>query len=321
MSACTKSVSDASQSSDSQKSREYRSEYKRTQDFIDSASFTDDDVEIIKKRGIPVELIGAGYTIQPPDQTGLEMIRMAKDIEPTNPVAWAALLYKELELFGDGSSPVIEDAVIQGDLDEFEKVDTNNSLPVFLRAYLYSVTNDLSKASEEMKNASQKKVFSSHVLEIKRYAIEAGESVGHSPLAARMLAINGYWQNLFLFFKLADSLLEYELADRETIEACFDMGKQIEKEGKAIIEQLVGMAIQSRSLLRLTGNKESEELKSIEERQDIILDIHNMSKQIDFEQVKENRLIRFYDDMYTLGEGEAIKRLYSELKEDQGAEN
>ena len=268
--------------------------------------FTPDEFEKIMNRNVSDELIGAGVQAYSSNTIALEALRQATRKAPSNPVAWAALVGQEVDSLSRKHMNVSFDDVYK-DIEEFERVDTDNALPVFLKAAVYFYEGRQQEARSALLLTSEKSAFRTYDIEKKKCIIRAAEQVGFSDFSARYYAfvhqdipsLNTYVRDIFEVFK----------EDREVANAVYEIGIKMEPQSKSNLALMVAYLFQGYANDTL-GNEEVE--KDLIEKDEAMKNRPRLALEDPFKVIPEKRWIKYFDEAFEINEQVAYKKLYSE---------
>ncbi len=286
---------------------------KKTMLLHEALRFTPQELDAIQRSSEPPHLVGAG--LQDATCRGLELLWWAAKDEPGNPVALAGLAYVCLGTspwreFFEKKTPEFEG--VEAVIERLKKADPENSLPYYLEACLRAQEGDAASAAPAMATAAEKNVLETYRLHMCRRVIAAAESLGYSKFAARLHGLSAF-AGVGLFNGLCKAMLERPEASEEDARACLLLGERHEGQSKLMIDALVALSIQKQALEKLPENEAAGELERIEKRVAEFREAHRMMTSLRKDKsITEERWVRYFDEMFSISEYEAIVALARE---------
>jgi hypothetical protein len=249
-------------------------------------------------------MVGAGFQARRSNPKGIELLRTATIKSPNDPVAWAALIYKEIDVDKYGEEIIIDIDDILYDIDKFEKIDSDNGLPLFFRSIIYLRQNKKQDVRNELIRSTQKASFRTYDTEIRNYLIMAAESIGYSRFTARSYAFI-IRIGILSFSEFSQSSTDEGLIDKDAATELLEIGKRIEHQSKLNIELVIAFSLQSTSKAILgkvdTDNKYKEKWDALRKYPDL----RNKS-------IPETRWVQFFNEALEYNEWTAFDKLYEE---------
>lgn len=294
----------------------YRSGDPLLKDVIDlqeSLKFTNDEKQLIKKTKEPVLLIGAGVQSARSDTSGLEMLRKATEVAPYSPLTWASLAYHEIDIFLYEDDKIVDYESIKKDLTSFGEADLENSIPFFLKAFLYFKNGEIDNAVDLIKKAKDKSKTVTYELDIRRALIDAAVYVGYPNYTSKSYAI-GFDASTSLMVVLVKDIVEAFPKNKELLEIFLEFGKKLEQQAKLNIEIMSALVIQSQCLHGLGYDEDDIQIKELVQKGAEIREYTIRSFPIPLTQISEARWVLYFDELFSLGELRALKNLDKEYE-------
>jgi hypothetical protein len=280
----------------------------------ESLKFTYDEKKLIKETSDPILLVGAGVQSARSDRSGLQILRQATNLSPSSPVTWAALAYHELKIFPYESDGIVDFETIKNDITKFEEMDPSNSIPLFLKAYLFFKNDEIDKALNILKSVKSKNKTITYEIDIRKSLIEAAEYVGYPSYTSHAYAFSYFQGSTFLMSDLVRDILEVVPEDKELLEIFYQLGKQLEQQAKLDIEIMTALVIQSSCLTGLGFNENDIQITELIQTSTDLRKYSKKLSSLSMRKVSEARWIRFIDESFFLGEREARGNLIKDLE-------
>lgn len=283
------------------------------QEFSKKFNFDKVDIEKLAATKNPDFLLAAGI-----NQTAVlwrdpETMEEAQRLEPDDPEILIALFFAYQEGLRFSTSGVSA-TMLTDVVEKLKTCDPENSLADYLEAHVKLIEHDTDGMISAVMNGSKKPFFSFRTQEIATSIVRAAEHVGYSPFAARMAAMLSNTVVFSPIHGVARAICERPDATDDELTAVLDMGKKIESQSIFLTEKLVGHWLQRIVLTKMSSDDARSQLARVERRQAYYLAIRDLSDSdgLSYSDVSEERLVRYYDEMFGVSETAAIANLARE---------
>lgn len=251
-------------------------------------------------------MIGAGLQGQLDGIVDMELLERATQLSPTNPVAWAALAYRSVDLLANRViAPQTTAARFEKSVEMLRTLVPSNSVPLYLQAAFECLQTNVATAKQITLQASRTEGFETYETPLKLCIVRALESVGYSKYSARIVA-SGNSVGVVSWAKLSKAILAADPSDEEA-RACLVLGSRVGG-GKSFLDQLVGDSIQTKAAGKMRVEFGAEAARLAEKKESLkratrYLDSSRTRK------VTKAQWVEYYDRCFDSGEMEAIQAL------------
>jgi hypothetical protein len=279
---------------------------------FEAAMFLPQDIELIQAKGNVRELIGILLQTRSGDGGIPALIGEALRGGSNDPVVLtgiAACLEREI---ANRQGPLGGHADLRDILATLEQLEPDNGLPLCLRAHLQLKEGDTNSARLSVQAAARKPALRLYGSELRRCVIQAAITAKYPRYTASMMAIGtpGVSSYITIVSKLV--LNDAEL-DRETAEACLELGRRQEAQSKLFIEQLMAFSLQKRALEFLKPPGFDQELQRMKEEKDKITSAIAFLDSRKAHSATERQWLAYFDTLFAESETQAVNELAAKL--------
>jgi hypothetical protein len=276
-----------------------------------AAMLSEQEVKVILGGTNAEAMIGAALQGRLEGTVDMELLERATQVCPTNPVAWAALAYRSIDLLANRVvAPQTAGDEVGKSVEALRRLAPSNSVPFYLQAGFECLRTNVATAKDLTVQASRWEGFETYETPLKLCIVRALESAGYSKFSARIVA-SGNSAGVVCWSKLSKAVLAADPSDDE-VRACLVLGARVGG-GRSFLDQLVGDSIQRKAAEKLRGVEFGAEARRIAERKESIKRATRYLDSARTREVTETQWVEYYDRCFDSGEMEAIQALAREM--------
>jgi hypothetical protein len=274
--------------------------------LLRAMQFTPADLRKIQDSGNVRLLVGAAAVTGADNPLAPELLRLALARAPEDPEAVAVFAYRAIL---SQSQARISDSEFLAALNQWRKLEPENSVPYYLEAAWQIRDEKFAEAAGALAEASGHPKFDSHCAALRLDTVAAGDFVGYPKFTARLLALTflGETQLGITGWRC----LNWEGAHEPVARDCIVLGKRLEAEGALLAGALTGLALQSAAMKKFPQTGSEADLKRIEERMKELEEIRDRISDLS-PRLSEKRFVAFLDEGLAGSEAAADKKLIAE---------
>jgi len=280
-------------------------------EVFSAAQLSNDELQTILSRGKAEELIGAGIQAPIKDFQGTALLVRSTEVSSTNPVAWAALAYRNYSLLANKSGDFRSTAAqLAKAIEKLQSIDASNSMPLYLEAAFQCLQTNYGAARQSLLKSAEAIEFENYVTAMKKCVIVANESVGYPKYTARTVAIGN--DHAFVVVAALNKAILRKFPDDEAVaHACLVLGQR-ESNGRSFLQELVGNSIQLNAIEKLPGRDFTTTKEAIAARKARIKLAVEYLNRLKTGNVSEARWVKYFDESIEKGEMTAVGSLASD---------
>jgi hypothetical protein len=274
--------------------------------LYEALQYSSDDIQRLKKTKNIQYIIAAASQLHGSERISL-LVEQLKDVEKN--ILGLSLLITTL-LHED---EIRETPSLEGLIQKLKELSPNNGFPYYLQAYYHAQKGDTDSCIRYTKQAAQYPVFNNYDKEISKNSIAASIFLGYPKLAAQLHALVQL-NDMFLYYKLAQYILENSSDNKSNMLLCLKMGKILQAASTTIIADYISIAILKKSFEALKTYQETkQELSSLYELKESLTILTECSTKISkTKDISQKRSEKYYTELYETSEQYAMKNLISE---------
>lgn len=275
-------------------------------DLYEVLQYSSDDIQRLKKTGSINYIIAAASQLYGSEKISLLMEHL-KSVQK-NILGLSLLITTLLNEDEIRKTPPLE-----GLIQRLKELSPNNGYPYYLQAYYYARKGDLASCINYTKQAVQCAVFNNYEVKLSENSIAASMFLGYLKLAAQIHAL--VLQNdMFLYYKLAQYILENSPDNKANMLLCKEMGKRLKANSTTVIGDYLSIGIQKKAF---------EALKKYQKIEEDLCSLNELKKSIDVrtgcsdkisktKDISKKRWEKYYEDLYEKSEKYAMEKLIAE---------
>lgn len=280
--------------------------------IFEAAQFLPQEIETIRSKGDPRELIGAALQSKVGSGHIGTLLREAVSRGSNDPVVLAGVALSLVQAQANGTEVASGALPLAPVLTALEQLEPGNGLPQIIRAYIQMKQVDANGARLSLISATQKPELQLHSSELRLCVVQAALTVRYPRYTAYMLALGtlGFSTEIALIGK---GLLNDPQVDRATVEACLELGRRHEAQSTLFIDQLIAAAVQKPALEFLKPPGYEKELERIKNAKDRIKEAIIFLDSPKAHTTAERDGLAYFETLFNKSELEAVKELARKL--------
>jgi hypothetical protein len=279
---------------------------------FEAAQFLSTELEIIRSNGNPRELIGAVLQAKLDGNHVGTLLREAAARGSNDPVVLAGVAVRLLREEANGIAASGNAPSLAHILTALERLEPDNGLPQFVRAYVQMKQGDTNAARLSLITATQQPTLRLYGSELRSCVVQAALSVKYPRYTAFMLALGNGGFNTAIAV-VGKGLLNNPQVDRATAEACLELGRRHEAQSTLFIDQLIAAAVQKPALEFLKPPGYEKELERIKNAKDRIKEAIIFLDSPKAHTTAEREGLAYFETLFNKSEFEAVKELARKL--------